>query len=139
MNTLSWLLYLADVAGTAKAVGGGVIFVSAAVSGAAYLTRSFNRDVLKIYSDCLTTEWGKREHDKAISIIDGASRVFRPAMIAAAIASLVVVFVPSANTIYAIAASEMGEEVLKSETASKATKALNAWLDQQIAKNGGQQ
>lgn len=41
-------------------------------------------------------------------------------------------FFPAKETMYAIAASEMGEEVLKSETANKAQQALNAWLDEQI-------
>lgn len=39
---------------------------------------------------------------------------------------------PSKDTVYAIAASEMGESVLKSETGSLATQALNAWLKKQI-------
>lgn len=56
-----------------------------------------------------------------------------PAIIAAAVCSVVFVFVPQKNTVYAIAASEVGEEVLKSETADKAMTALNAWLDRQIA------
>lgn len=40
--------------------------------------------------------------------------------------------VPPQETFYAIAASEMGEEIVKSETAGKAMKALDAWLDRQI-------
>lgn len=39
---------------------------------------------------------------------------------------------PSKDTMYAIAASEMGEEVLKSGVGTRATKALEAWLDRQI-------
>lgn len=46
----------------------------------------------------------------------------------------IAVFVPSKNTIYAIAASEYGEEALKAPEASKAREAINAWLDEQIAK-----
>jgi hypothetical protein len=41
---------------------------------------------------------------------------------------------PSRETIYAIAASELGEEALKSSAATKAQQALNAWLDKQIEK-----
>lgn len=41
--------------------------------------------------------------------------------------------IPSSSTIYAITASEMGEEVLNSETGGKAIRALDAWLDRQIA------
>lgn len=39
---------------------------------------------------------------------------------------------PSKDTMYAIAASEVGESVLNSPTGSKAVQALNAWLDRQI-------
>lgn len=39
---------------------------------------------------------------------------------------------PSKDTMYAIAASEMGEEVLNSGIGTRATKALEAWLDKQI-------
>lgn len=41
-------------------------------------------------------------------------------------------FCPSKETVYAIAASEMGERALQTPLASKAGKALEAWLDKQI-------
>lgn len=46
--------------------------------------------------------------------------------------ALVASLIPNRDTLYAIAASEIGEEVVKSETAGKAMKALDAWLDHQI-------
>lgn len=42
---------------------------------------------------------------------------------------------PGRDTVYAIAASEMGEQALKTPLAGKAEKALEAWLDHQIATN----
>jgi hypothetical protein len=44
---------------------------------------------------------------------------------------------PSQTTMYAIAASQMGEQALKTPLAGKAGKALEAWLDKQINENGG--
>lgn len=41
-------------------------------------------------------------------------------------------FTPTRETVYAIAASEMGEQALKTPLAGKAEKALEAWLDKQI-------
>lgn len=41
-------------------------------------------------------------------------------------------FIPSRDTFYAIAASEMGEQALKTPIATKAGKALEKWLDEQI-------
>jgi hypothetical protein len=49
---------------------------------------------------------------------------------------ILAIIVPSKNTVYAIAASEMGERVFKSEqvqgVASDATKALQIWIRKQI-------
>jgi predicted branched-subunit amino acid permease len=42
---------------------------------------------------------------------------------------------PSQETVYAIAASQMGEQALKTPMASKAGQALEAWLDKQIKDN----
>jgi predicted permease len=39
---------------------------------------------------------------------------------------------PERNTMYAIAASQVGEQVVKSEIASDATKALHSWIKKQI-------
>lgn len=41
-------------------------------------------------------------------------------------------FCPSQETVYAIAASEVGGKVVSSPTGDLATKALNAWLQRQI-------
>jgi amino acid transporter len=60
-------------------------------------------------------------------------RKVRRHLVAAAICLLVLTFVPSKNTIYAIIVSEYGEEIVLSPTGSKAQQALNAWLDKQIA------
>lgn len=46
------------------------------------------------------------------------------------------VFVPSADTVYAIAASELGGQALKTPLAGKAEKALESWLDTQITTAG---
>ena len=42
--------------------------------------------------------------------------------------------IPSKNTMYAIAASELGEEVVKSEIGKKSLKAIEQWIDSQINK-----
>lgn len=41
-------------------------------------------------------------------------------------------FCPSKDTVYAIAASQLGEHVIKTPLASKAEQALEAWLNRQI-------
>lgn len=105
MNNLSWLLYWAGVSGS---ISTAIVTVSVfAGIGFIFWQMSYAMD------DCDTAPgW----------------RWWLP------IAGLFIAsFLPSQSTLYAIAASEMGEKVLKTDTATKAEKALNAWLDRQIA------
>lgn len=52
------------------------------------------------------------------------------------LSGIVYSFAPSANTMYAIASSQVGEQIIKSDAVqgvtSNATKALNAWIDRQL-------
>ncbi len=47
--------------------------------------------------------------------------------------AIIAAFLPSANTVYAMAAANVGKQIVESPTADKAVKALNAWLDRQIS------
>lgn len=113
MNSLSWMLYLASVAGSIGgiAAGAGVVsmigFIGAETVGRAMLgTDDVNPEARSAFSKaCL--------------------KVLIPAAIISAV-------IPSQDTVYAIAASEMGESALNTKTGSKAVEALNAWLDRQI-------
>lgn len=112
MNDLSWLIYLADVVGGLRLALGISIFVSIVLIpwACAAGVDLYNIEV----------------HDLPFKSIAAWFLIL----------GLVLIITPSKNTIYAIAASEMGEEVLESETASKAMKAVDAWLDRQI--DGGE-
>ena len=111
MNTLSWLLYLANVVGSLgilMSIGGfGLLFfalISAFISTISEYDGPFNKPP-----------------------------VWKPKiMIIGSILLLVSSFIPSSNTVYAIAASEMGEQALNTTTATKTFKALDAWLDNQL-------
>lgn len=117
MNDLSWLIYLAGVSGNVggflvvTSIGGGVGALGCGVGH--MMARDFHEDDEPIV--VATAKWAKR------------------LMIAAFVAGAVATLVPGRDTIYAIAASEMGEELLKTPIASKAGKALEAWVDKQIA------
>lgn len=50
-------------------------------------------------------------------------------------AIFLLVFIPDKNTMYAMAASEFGEELAKTETATLAHKALNKWLKEQVGED----
>ena len=121
MNSLSWMLYLADVTGSFStvlsfsAIGGGlgglVAVIAAAIStDLDNIGKAEKRPIFK-------TGW------------KAGGGFFKFAIAVALVASVI----PSKTTIYAIAASEVGEDLAKTETATKAVKALDAWLDRQIA------
>jgi len=108
MNSLSWLLYLADVAGNFQnAMIGTCVASFMSLMGITMVMDSYN------------------EEEKRNKLLKKAVCVF---FIAGAMGT----FMPSSKTVYAIAASEYGEDVLKMPEASKARQALNAWLDKQI-------
>lgn len=138
MNELSWIIYAADVAGRAGwllgltgfacLIGGGFAWSFAVgLNGEArsYERRAANRPDDKDYpisaADCRS---GERT----------ARRIAWPVSICAVVFLIGGVMTPSRDTLYAIAASEIGESVLNSETGGKAVEALNAWLDRQINK-----
>jgi len=112
MNDLSWFLYLAgvlpDIASTVFNLG---LISLTCISPLLALASTID---LKEGPFCKPVKWPVK--------IVGAS-------VAAIFVSS---FVPDSDTMYAIAASEIGEEVLESETGNKAVDALNSWLDDQI-------
>jgi hypothetical protein len=114
MNSLSWMIYAADAASgiTNFCLTVAVFSIVGIIIAALVVT---------------------------FSTIDGegiaakpAAKLLKTLVPLAVVASLVSALLPSASTVYAIAASETGEEVLNSDTASKAMQALDAWLDRQI-------
>lgn len=114
MNTLSLLIYAADVAGNI-----GALLIALAVFGSSAIT--FFTICGVIFRSEGEVEKGKYLHRMAIKLC--------PFLAAVLVLSI---FLPTQTTIYAIAASEMGEDVLDSETGGKAVEALNEWLDRQI-------
>jgi hypothetical protein len=103
MNELSWILYFADFLDSLKA---------AAICGL-FLFPGFAFCELIAKTGDLEIRPGKLWILPIFSIF-------------------IAILTPSQNTIYAIAASEMGEKFLESQIATKAEKALDAWLDKQI-------
>jgi hypothetical protein len=110
MNSLSWMIYLADVVGNVGAIC-GIILVVVGIG-------------LILVAIPLTVD--PDEHD-------ALRRPWRNGLVAWIVVAAISSVIPSKDAIYAIAASEMGETALNSETGGKAVQALNAWLDRQIA------
>jgi hypothetical protein len=108
MNKLSWLIYLADVAGDLKALLIAVSLLCGIGAFVAWLIAWFEEKPLGIRSS-------------------------RTLLLIGVTVALPAMFVPRQTTMFAIAASEMGERAIQTPTGDKAIKALDAWLDRQIA------
>ena len=120
MNELSWLIYAADVVGNLRWLAGSALIATIPISIAGGLVW------LMCHDGYSSDETGERADRIALRV----AKALFPWLVVAVIITAVV---PSRSTIYAIAASEMGERVIESETGSKAVEALNAWLDRQIS------
>lgn len=116
MNNLSWFLYLADVLSNV-----GFLFVCIGVIG---MTIAAILVLCAVIVD-------EMRREAAIKFLKWCVGVFCSCLALLFLATLI----PSKETMYAIAASELGEEALKTPTANKAIKALDAWLDKQIKEN----
>lgn len=116
MNQLSWLLYAADVA---SGLGGLAAFI--AFLGCVALCASILFKIVCHADADFRNSFGTL-CDRATWWSAGVFTV----------SVLVAVFTPSKDTLYAIAASEVGEQIVESPTANKAVQALNHWLDEQI-------
>lgn len=128
MNQLSWLLYLGNVA---QNIGGAFIFFGICMV------------IWAIVQYC-TAEYTFKSLEKAVKYrgIDEVVRELKKfktskigiwfAIICTLIFWTLAIFCPNSNTVYAIAASEVGGKALTSPLAQKTEKALEVWLDKQI-------
>ncbi len=121
VNNLSWMLYLADVAGSLDnlfGVGKLLLLIAAILT---IIITIFAGDV----------SFDDDDEGKMFRRIVGRNLVWVVSL--ALFFSVAAALVPNRETVYAIAASEVGEDVINSPTGSKAVKALEAWLDRQIS------
>lgn len=120
MNSLSWLIYLAHVCGNLGSSLNAFLVITILLTAAFVIYGAFERD---------SAYRGDERHTNGIAT---QAKAFRTGIPFVGLWLLLMVVVPSQDTVYAIAASETGEEILNSDTGGKAVKALNAWLDRQI-------
>jgi hypothetical protein len=105
MNNLSWLLYIANVSHNLSTI---VIIIWVLWGIAAF----------KFYDVVYNSEDYKMMKIPTIIFV---------------ISIVIGIFLPNRDTVYAIAISEVGEDVLKSEISSKAQQALTKWIDLQLS------
>lgn len=126
MNSLSWLIYLAGVCDNV-----GQVFIGLSVLlglGVIALTWIHIYMIMEYFHD--RCRYGKDDDTKrpflGYPILCG---------VAFFVCVLVATLVPSKDTVLAIAASQTGEQVLKTPLAQKAEASVESWLDAQTAAN----
>ena len=138
MNELSWLIYAADVAGSMNVwfLVIGILSVIVCVVAILWpvmldpeMASWLHREKEYKRWPSITTPPGDKPEPKPIM---GRRPLIKSCLVVFLASISLGIFTPSSGTLYAIAASEMGERVIQSETGGKAVDALNAWLDRQI-------
>lgn len=125
MNFLSWIIYGADVVGD---IGNMIAFFGITIS------------ILFVFLVCaisFTSAWSmfadyenERELYKKSSLI--LKKYVFSSLKALIVIAVIAAIIPSAKTLYLIAASEIGEEVLISEEGQKLRQVINERLDEII-------
>jgi hypothetical protein len=125
MNQLSWLLYIGNVAGN---LGGFFVFFS--------IVLCVYTLVQVIICYLIIDNFDRWDHESLKHEI----KEIKASRVRSCLALIIVFFLcvsaalcPSQDTVYAIAASEVGQEALKTPLAQKTEQALEAWLSKQIA------
>lgn len=120
MNTLSWLLYMAGVAGVATLLAGLVLTIaiiliiwSVLISDSPYEWMSDTQE---------EKEFKRTMPARKISVRKYAIKFF-------VVAGLVLLIIPSKSTVVMIAASELSEKAVETQTGQKALKSIEKFLD----------
>lgn len=117
MNSLSWLLYFGDVVGSVNAVI-SILVLLTILSGIGLLMFAI-----------IETPWCEEQKKEHFKTVKGWASTWLKVV---GVVYFVGVLFPSKQTVYMIAASELGEEVITSETGKKLVKKLNQELDKLI-------
>ena len=113
MNNLSWFLYAVDVLGSLGAIANMAIFVACVAVAVLIVSKTIH-----------SSEYDPKEFKPFIKI--------KTLIKAISIVALIAIAVPSTKTMYLILGSEIGEEVIQSETAKKVHDAVNKKLDEYL-------
>lgn len=119
MNALSWLLYFGNIAANFH-----VLFIICGI-----ICLPVTAIYVLVACASLDGPYVSDEHKKSVWV--KAKKSLRLVWLAFAF-WLLAAFMPSQDTMYAVAASQVSEQLLHSKTANLAEQALDAWLQRQI-------
>jgi hypothetical protein len=130
MNSLSWLIYLADVASNLST---GAAIISVVGFFLMFAPALVGRILVPIFAS--------QGDEEAQAFLPTMKMLWRFAATIYIVAFVVALVAPSRNTVLAIAASEAGERIAKSENVSEiandASLALRQWIKKQIEPEKG--
>lgn len=132
MNSLSWLLYVADVAVSLRTflvIGGVVAIGIGLVAWLGWTVSYVTRKSVELKQDKSPYEEKELREWTAIEQGWAKSRGFA---IVGIISVVIGCTLPSQNTVLAIAASELGERAIKTEMVNDAYKAVHQWIKKQL-------
>lgn len=121
LNELSWLIYFAKVLGEVASISFmifSLLVIAILVFAIIWALNAFGCDS--------EDEDAQNRSAKALKTIKTLARI-------SVIVGIVGIFIPGERTVYLIAASEMGEQVLSTDTAIKLKKIIDYKLDEIIA------
>jgi hypothetical protein len=113
MNDLSVSLYWADALGSLDGLSLAAFIIMAFVS--------------------FFTAFGVMMADMTDEYRVKGLKIVRGFVLSLPVLAVLIVVTPSRETVYAIAASEMTEQALKTPIASKAMQAVEKWIDRQLS------
>ena len=124
MNTLSWLIYLAEVLSSADNFAGAVAAITV---------------TLAIFSGAALMMF-RGENGIDMPFI---GKIFKTTIVICTITSLIAIILPSKQTIILIAASELGQAAIQSEGAQRvidpSLRYVESWLNNEIERLRSQQ
>jgi hypothetical protein len=124
MNELSWLLYFGDFCDHVEWMFCFVSFIPMFYGLIVAISRSYLLDNTANYD---------KDYPVVLASALRGWRTFPLWIVLGFFVFFLGSLIPSKNTVYAIAASQMGEKALKTPLVNKAEQALEAWMDKQIA------
>lgn len=131
-SSISWFLYLASVSDKLGGIAGffGSLLAIISVVGTIIVC------IIRIFSVCAASKADRAEINE---VMPSLMKMYRWFVICGILCGVVYSIMPAKETLYAMAAAEVGEKIVTNEkvqgVADEATQALQAWLKKQIENN----
>lgn len=140
MNSISWFLYAVDVMSSVDKIANIVLFLSfigTVISVIFNIVMRVERTSQKEKNKRWQEQYKKDLYDAkelatTAEFFELSGRLFKMCAITLGVSLILSVFVPQTRTMYLMLGSEVGEEVVMSETGQRVQDAINKKLDEYL-------